>query len=227
MNSWTLNDKIKDEKEIKKKNKGYCEVDVTIRDKKKLEAATKVKTLSNEDIQKRLSEYNQYDLITNNEYYMTDAEKIQWAPFLFLNDHVNKYDKIAKEVMASDNSEIYDKLREAFHSNENIEIIQKELIMYVYKVTKGTFLIEKQNKASLLTVMEYIYLYYGRNLPINIKEQIREMNKKTVGLAAQSIITHCQQYMGYLRDINKRPINILPINPSKKGTKTLDVTKYL
>ena len=117
-----------------------------------------------------LKNYNEYDLSNGNEYYMDDATKIQWAPFLFLNDHVNKYDQIAKKVMTSDNSEIYQKLRDVFHSDENIEIIQKQLIIYVYKATKGTFLIEKQNKASLLTVMEYVYLYYGRNLPNNLQE---------------------------------------------------------
>jgi hypothetical protein len=174
-----------------------------------------------------LKNYNEYDLSNGNEYYMDDATKIQWAPFLFLNDHVNKYDQIAKKVMTSDNSEIYQKLRDVFHSDENIEIIQKQLIMYVYKATKGTFLIEKQNKASLLTVMEYVYLYYGRNLPNNLQEQIREMNRKTVALVAPSIITHCQQYMGYLRDIDRRPINDLPVNPSKKGTRTLPSTSSL
>jgi hypothetical protein len=191
MNSWTLNDKIKDTK------------------------------ISEKELANELRNYNQYDLTQDNQYEMDDATKIQWAPFLFLNDHVNKYDQIAKQVMASDNSEIYDKLKEAFHSDENIEIIQKQLVIYVYKATKGTFLIEKQNKASLRTVMEYVYLYYGRNLPIDLKGQIREMNRKTVSLVAPSIITHCQQYMGYLKDIDRRPINELPVNPSKKGTKTL------
>jgi hypothetical protein len=191
MNSWTLNDKIKDTK------------------------------ISEKEFANELRNYNQYDLTQDNKYEMDDATKIQWAPFLFLNDHVNKYDQIAKQVMASDNSEIYDKLKEAFHSDENIEIIQKQLVIYIYKATKGTFLIEKQNKASLRTVMEYVYLYYGRNLPIDLKGQIREMNRKTVSLVAPSIITHCQQYMGYLKDIDRRPINELPVNPSKKGTKTL------
>jgi hypothetical protein len=164
---------------------------------------------------------NEYDLTNGNEYYMDDATKIQWAPFLFLSDHVNKYDQLAKKVMTSDDSHIYQKLKDAFHSDANIEIIQKQLIMYVYRATKGTFLIDKQNKESLITVMEYVYLYYGRNLPYDLKEQIREMNRKTVALIAPSIITHCQQYMGYLRDIDRRPINDLPINPSKKGTKSL------
>ena len=168
-----------------------------------------------------LRNYNQYDITQDNEYEMDDATKIQWAPFLFLNDHVNKYDQLAKKVMTADNSEIYDKLKEVFYSDENIEIIQKQLVMFVYEATKGTFLIEKQNKASLRTVMEYVYLYYGRNLPVDLKGQIREMNRKTVSLVAPSIITHCQQYMGYLRDIDRRPINELPVNPSKKGTKSL------
>jgi len=159
-----------------------------------------------------------------NNYDMEDITKIQWAPFLFLNDHVKKYDVLAKKIMVNDNSKIYQRLKEAFHSNENIELIQKLLIMTVYRRTNGMFLIEKQNKESISTVMEYVYLYYGRNLPIGLKEQIIEMNRKVVNLVTPSIITHCQQYLGYLRDINTIPINELPVNPSKKGSKTLPST---
>jgi hypothetical protein len=156
-----------------------------------------------------------------NQYDMDDLTRIQWAPFLFLNDHVKKYDVLAKQVMTNDNSQIYERLKEVYYSDSNMEIIQKQLILSVYKATKGNFLIEKQNKASLRTVMEYVYLYYGRNLPIGLKEQITEMNRKVVSLLTPSIITHCQQYLGYLRDSTTQPYNTLPVNPSKKGSKTL------
>jgi hypothetical protein len=157
----------------------------------------------------------------NNPYYMDDETKIQFAPFLFLSAHVNEYDKLAKKIMTADNTQVYEKLKELFFSDANIEIIQKQLIMTVYKYSEKMYLIEKQNKTNLRVVMDYVYLYYGRNLPIEITEQIRELNRKVVALLTPSILTHCTQYMGYLRDIETQPYNELPINVSNKGSRTL------
>lgn len=152
---------------------------------------------------------------------MDKATMLQWAPFLFLNAHVNQYDKIAKEIMTADDNKIYQKLKDAFYSDANMDIIQKQIILTVYKVSEKTFLVDKQNKNSLKVVMDYVYLYYGRNLPLKLTEQIRELNNKTVMLLVPQILTHCQQYMGYLRDIDRRPINDLPVNVSNKGRRTL------
>jgi hypothetical protein len=158
---------------------------------------------------------------SNNSYYMDDETKIQFAPFLFLNAHVKEYDKLAKKIMTADNTKIYEKLKELFYSDANIEIIQKQLILSVYKYSEKMFLIEKQSKTQLKVVMDYAYLYYGRNLPIGITEQIRELNRKVVALLTPSILTHCTQYLGYLKDRETQPYNTLPINVSNKGSRTL------
>ena len=156
-----------------------------------------------------------------NPYYMDDETKLQFAPFLFLSAHVNEYDKLAKKIMTADNTQIYEKLKELYYSDANIEIIQKQLILSVYKYSEKMFLIEKQSKTQLKVVMDYVYLYYGRNLPIGITEQIRELNRKVVGLLTPSILTHCTQYLGYLKDRETQPFNFLPINVSNKGSRTL------
>jgi len=152
---------------------------------------------------------------------MDDMTKLQWAPFLFLSDHVNKYNEKAKKILTADDTRIYDNFKKLFFSEANIEIIQKQLILTVYNVSNKTFLIEKQDKEKIRVVMDYVYLYYGRNLPIGITEQIRELNRKVVGLLVPSILTHCTQYMGYLKDSTTQPINELPINVSNKGSRSL------
>jgi hypothetical protein len=156
-----------------------------------------------------------------NQFEVDDLTKLQFAPFLFLNDHVNQYHKKAQQVLSTDNTKIYDKLKELYYSDANIEIIQKQLIINVYNVSKKMYLIEKQSKTNLRIVMDYIYLEYGRNLPYGITEQIRELNKKVVQVLTPQLLTHCTQYMGYLHDIEKRPYNELPINVSNKGSRTL------
>jgi hypothetical protein len=165
--------------------------------------------------------YSDFDIKNDNEYIIDDLTQLQFAPFLFLNAHVKEYDKMAKKILSTDNTQVFDKFKELFYSDANIEIIQKQLILSVYNVSKKTFLIEKQSKNHLKIVMDYIYLYYGRNLPYGITEQIRELNKKVVDILTPSLMTHCTQYVNYLKDIETQPYNELPINVSNKGSRTL------
>jgi hypothetical protein len=104
-------------------------------------------------------------------------------------------------------------LEELFFSDENISLINKQLIILVYKKTKGQIKISEQSKESLIIVMRYIYLEYARHLPYNITEQIKELNCQVVGEILPKIITEATQRITYLEEINNpRKIIPLPIN---------------
>lgn len=157
----------------------------------------------------------------SNDRYQCEVLKIQQAPFLYLNEHPNKYNKVVNNILNNDDTRI-ELLQNLFYSKENIELIQKQLILYVYRKTDKTMLINKQAESHLKIVMDYIYLYYSRNLPDNITDQLREMNKHVVEEIAPRVISEAQQYVGYLNDVYKpRVFPDRPMNISTRGNRTL------
>jgi hypothetical protein len=96
------------------------------------------------------------------------------------------------------------KLEELFFSDENLDLINKQVILTVWKRTDKQYRIPFQSNDKLLIVMRYVFVEYAKNLPFNIKGQIKELNCIVVGNTLPSIITNIEQYLGYLRDIEKR-----------------------
>lgn len=153
----------------------------------------------------------------------------QFAPFLFLNEHENKYNLQMIEILKKKDNPNFDTLtvRNLFFSPQNLDIVQKQLILHIYKVSKKTFLIKRQDNDTVMNVMKWVYYEYGRNLPYDITEQIRDLNNKVVEQITPQILTYAQQYVGYIYDSNSRirPID-RPLNLSSKGSRTLpSVTK--
>jgi len=102
-------------------------------------------------------------------------------------------------------------LKEFFFSDENIELINKQIVLTIWKKTNKTYKIGFQNKDNLLIIMQYIFLENAKHLPYNIKNQIRDLNCRVVGEILPIIITNFEQKLGYLRDIEKRqPLLDLP-----------------
>jgi len=158
---------------------------------------------------------------TNNDRYQCELLKIQQGSFLYLNEHPNKYDRVVRDMLSQERGQI-EILQDLFYSDQNIDLIQKELILYVYNATDRTFLINKQDRAHLKIAMDFIYLYYSRNLPVDITSQIKEMNTHVVAEIAPRVIAEAQQYVGYLNDVYKpRVFPDRPLNISTKGNRTL------
>ncbi len=152
--------------------------------------------------------------------------KLKRAPFLFLNAHVNNYHEYAKEALEQSTSQVQTKgselLRTAFFSPENMEIIQKQIILYVYEKSNHMFLIPRQKREWVHMAMLYIFNEYGQNLPFRIKDQIRELNAKVAKEVGPQIISQLEQYVGYIRDISQQPTPIdRPMNVSAAGNRTL------
>jgi len=116
-------------------------------------------------------------------------------------------------------------LEETFFSDENISLINKQLIMSVYKKTKGQIKISEQSKESLVIILRYIYIEYAKHLPYDIAGQIRELNCRVIGEVLPKIITEATQRIAYLEEINNpKKIIPLPINVNKGHRNIQSVT---
>ena len=118
-------------------------------------------------------------------------------------DYYNKGNEITLEMI--------------FFSDENIDLLNKKIILNVYKLIKVK--IRYQTKESLLILMRYIFIEYARHLPNNIPNQIQHLNSLVLKEILPNIITSITQKLGYLKLINKRQELLeLPISTSQKKT---------
>lgn len=110
-------------------------------------------------------------------------------------------------------------LSQIFYSDDNIEIINKLIVLRVYKETGGKIKIPFQSRDDLKVVMRWVYINYGRNLPFKIKEQIKDLNNIVVCQTVPNLISAANQYLDYIRDIEmpREPLPP-PINASRDKT---------
>ena len=74
-------------------------------------------------------------------------------------------------------------------------------------------------------MMKYVFNEYAQHLPFKIKEQIRELNGKVIGIIVPSIMINLESYILYLEDSTTQPKQLeLPINVSSSGNKILPST---
>ena len=75
--------------------------------------------------------------------------------------------------------------------------------------------------------MRSYYYQYAKNSEINIKEQIRELNKMVSDWSVNEIIKNIQQHDGYKESVSTLP---MPLDRSQlttqKGTKTLELKTF-
>lgn len=148
--------------------------------------------------------------------------------FLLLSAHRNKYFEEFSKKLDKDNKDYQGFiLEELFFSESNIEIVQKQLVLSIYKNTNRKYLIPFQNYKSILTVMKFIFNDQAKHLPYNVTEQIKELNLKVVLELTPMIIKNINSKLKYLDDINSPPpVNDLPINVNSAGNKTLPSISY-
>lgn len=101
-------------------------------------------------------------------------------------------------------------LENYFFSDENISLINKQLIINVFKKTDNKFKIAPQSKQSLLIVMRYVFLEHAKHLPYNVVGQIRELNCRVVNEILPLIVTEANQRVNYLKEISE-PRNLVPL----------------
>lgn len=118
--------------------------------------------------------------------------------------------QLVKKINKTDINED-DILEKIFYSEDNIDLINKQIVLSIWKKTNNTYKVNFQDKNQILIIMQYVFLEYAKHLPYNIRDQIKELNCQVVGEIIPSVISNFEQKLGYLRDIEKRqPLVDLP-----------------
>ena len=170
---------------------------------------------------------NNFSQFNNEQSNYSDkiikSNTFQELPFILFQDSNPKSaqlrNQMIKNITRTTECNITD-VETLFFSDENIELINKKLILTVWKRSKTQYKIGFQDKDKLLIVMRYVYLEFSRNLPYNLVEQIDELNCLVVGEIVPNVITNFEQKLGYLRDIEKRQVPV-PLPQSSSKMKTL------
>lgn len=152
-------------------------------------------------------------------------KEIMKTPFLLFQSHKDDYYNMSQESLRGVQQETV--LSKVFFHPKNVDLIQKQLIMEVFRRTGGEFWIEKQDEKDLQIVMRSIYIQHARHLPDNIKGQIKELNNLVVDELFPGVFSEIKAYFGYLeRAFGPFQVIDRPEYVSNAGTKSLpSVTK--
>ena len=87
-----------------------------------------------------------------------------------------------------------------FFSAQNIQIIQNGLRAGVYKMSKNDIVIPPQNIDQLKIIMRSTYLQYAEHSPVNIREQIEQLNKIVLDYVIPTVYNEAVGYLKYMQD---------------------------
>jgi hypothetical protein len=149
-----------------------------------------------------------------------NSHEIMKTPFIMFQAHKDDYYNMSQESLRGVQEESI--LSKVFFDPKNVNLIQKQIIVEVFRQTNSDYLIEKQNEADLQIVMRSIFLQHAHHLPNNIKSQIQKLNTIVVDEVVPGIVSQITAHFGYL-DRAFGPIQIMdrPQNVSNAGLKTL------
>lgn len=115
-----------------------------------------------------------------------------------------------------------------FFSEKNIDALQEGIRYRIFNETNGKHIIGRQSDNDLKIIMRSIYLQFSRNLPTNIIEQVRELNKKVLDWSVKEVLSNLKQFDMYSKDVSRLPI---PLERSPlittKGSKTLELKPWI
>lgn len=149
-----------------------------------------------------------------------NQNEIMKTPFIVFQSHFDDYYNMSQESLRGIQQESI--LSKVFFHPKNVDLIQKQIIIEVFRRTNGSYLIEKQDEADLQIVMRSIFLQHAKHIPNNIKEQICELNNLVVNEVIPGIISEIKAYFGYLESVfGSRQIMERPENVSNTGLKYL------
>lgn len=120
-----------------------------------------------------------------------------------------------------------DNLTSLYFSENNINLIQEEIIRYLYDKSNGKYNIGKQSDTELKIIMKSMYLSKRDKLTdSNVVNQVKSLNKMVILECSRIIEINLLQHLNYVKDLNKLPnFQELPQNVSNKGTKYLELYK--
>jgi len=115
-----------------------------------------------------------------------------------------------------------------FFCKSNIDYLQNAIIQRVYQQSNGRFRIGRQSDTELQIMMRSIYLQFGKNLPTDIRGQVRELDEKVLEEAVPVVYSGVEQHMRYKDDINNMYVpNDRPSQSGIKGSRSLEYNPFL
>jgi glutathionyl-hydroquinone reductase len=141
--------------------------------------------------------------------------------FIFQGDRFHSYANCVEKVY---DSSLLEKIY--FHDN-NIALIQNELIAKIYEKTRGSILIDKQNKSDIIIFMRYIFKNFADTSIITknknkIRNHIKYLNNLVIDDILPNLLAEVVAKCGYnQRAFGERTFLNNPVSTSKKCEKTL------
>jgi len=114
-----------------------------------------------------------------------------------------------------------------FFSDMNMDVIHKSIR---YGVNKSTGqVVAKQSDNTIYIVMRSIMLQYAnlRTSGDNLAEEIRSLNQRVIDYCVENVSSNVQQYLGYIKDIERLPIPMNHPLYHNKNNFTYDISNLL
>jgi hypothetical protein len=154
------------------------------------------------------------DITVTNENFLDKGE----ADFIINKDNQQTAIKGIVENTA---------LSDIYFSDMNLDAVQKTIRYNVYNTTDKV--VSEQSKNELYVVMRSILLQYAnfRVSDDNLINEIRDLNKRVVEYCSENVISNVQQYLGYIKDIEKLPTPMDHPAYHGKQNRTYDISNLL
>lgn len=117
-------------------------------------------------------------------------------------------------------------LSTAFFSQQNIQIIQNGIRAGVYHRSNGQYVVGPQDCDSLKIIMRSVFLQYSANQPLNIPQQIQELNKIVLNYCIQQVYSEAQGYMKYIDDASTLVVPIAHPVQSSNTDRQLELKSW-
>jgi hypothetical protein len=113
-------------------------------------------------------------------------------------------------------------LSEVFFSSLNVDMLQDAIRYGVYKASGGEYIISKQSIDELKIIMRSIYLQYGKNIPGEVKSEVRLLNGEVLKYSVGNVLSNVRMFKTFKRDMSKLPTPMARSqNSSTAGSKVL------
>lgn len=93
-------------------------------------------------------------------------------------------------------------LSNIYFSKNNIDALQLGIKQGVYEKSSGKYIIGDQSCDELKTIMRSVFLQYAQNKPVNIIEQVRNLNGIVLEYAVKQVYGSAMAYMKYRYDVS-------------------------
>ena len=93
-------------------------------------------------------------------------------------------------------------------------------------MSNNQYIIGPQDCDSLKIVMRSVFLQHAVNSPVNITQQIQQLNKMVLDYCTQQVYGEAQGYMKYMDDVSTLVVPIAHPVQSSTNDKTLELKKW-